>query len=316
MTGVAQQAYVRLAGAFGTADIDRLLRALAPLDALAQPTIVTVDLHRLGWISAPAVAVLVSTLLGLDASGMAAPGSTILAPRRLDVLERLRELEVLDLLAGNPPAAALHRLGRGSRPCRRFTAEEEPGEVAQELTDALTEVCRSDGPARNAIWYALNEITQNVKDHADAPGGGVAVAEVARGGTELVVAIADHGVGIRKSLARNPDYRALASDLEALRTALLPGVTGRRDSPGGLGLTFTHILLHGSGGGLAMRSGTAHLEVGATPAADFHLMRMRGTLVTLRFRTDQPLSLDLILRTTQIRGAVSTEPGVMPIARR
>ncbi len=146
------------------------------------------------------------------------------------------------------------------------------------------------------MWFALNEIAQNVAEHAAASGGAVAIAEVTRGGAELEVAIADHGVGIRASLEANPT-QAIASDLDALRTAVTPGVSARPDRPGpvGLGIYLTQLLLSDNGGALVMRSGTAQLEASATPSYAFDLARLRGTLVTLRFRTDKPVSLESLL---------------------
>ena len=63
----------------------------------------------------------------------------------------------------------------------------------------------------------------------------------------------------------------------------------------GLGLYLTHLLLRDNGGALLLRSGTAQLEVGATPSDTFHLAPLRGTLVTLRFRTDKPVTLESLL---------------------
>src|SRR5947208_3477260 len=82
--------------------------------------------------------------------------------------------------------------------------------------------------------------------------------------------------------------RGLASDLDALRRALQPGVTALPEKPGGLGLFLTQVLLRQNGGGMMMRTGDAHLDVGVPPAANLGLAPMRGTLVTLRFRTDSP----------------------------
>lgn len=288
--------HIRLAGPYASADLDQLLDALEPLNRVQEQTLLTVDLRALERISAPSVAVLVSAVLDLVARGMAAPGSRILAPRDDNVRRRLQELDVLELLVERPPAEDfVRRRHRGSRPCQQFTAEDDPAVVAYSLTDAMAEVCHTDEPAWNAMWFALNEIAQNVLDHADAPGGGVAIAEVTRGGTELEVAIADHGIGIRESLAQNPSYSALTSHLVALRTAMEAGVTGRSGKPGGFGLYFTKLLLRANGGAMVMRSGNAQIEVGATPADSLDLAFMAGTLVTLRFRTNQPFSLDLIL---------------------
>lgn len=287
---------VRLTGQFATADLDRLLGILAPLETLETPTLVTVDLRALQFISATSVAVLVSTLLDIHAQGMTAEGSRILEPRSRDMHRRLQDLDVLDLLVDAPPGESFaHRQDRGSRPCQRFTAADDVAVLAHILTEAMAEVCHTDAPARHAMWYALNEIAQNVLDHAGGATGGVATAEATRGGTELEVVIADRGVGVRESLALNPTYRDLTSDLIALKTATEDGVTGRRGEPGGFGLYLTRLLLQFNGGGMVMRSGTAQLEVGASCSERFGLADMRGTLVTLRFLTNQPLSLDPIL---------------------
>lgn len=256
---------IRLVGQFASADLDRLLGVLAPLETLDKPALVTVDLRALEVISAASVAVLMAALLDVGARGIAAEGSQILVPRSTIIHRRLQELDVLELLAHVPPEKDfVRRQDRGSRPCQRFTAEDDPALVAHSLTGAMAEVCETDDPACNAMWYALNEIAQNVLDHAHAAGGGVAIAEVTRGGAELEVVIADRGIGIRESLAQNPVYRDLTSDLVALQTATQAGVTGRRGKPGGFGLYFTQLLLHANGGGMVMRSGTAQLELGAS----------------------------------------------------
>ena len=294
----APRRQVRLAGRFAAGDLDRLLEALAPLTELTTPTELMIDLRSLSHISASSVAVLVSALLDTVARGVVAPTSRMVAPRDVEVRRRLQELDVLELLVDRPPEEDFVRKNdRGSRPCQWFTEDDDPGQVARSLTDAMAEVCPTDGPACNAMWFALNEIAQNVFDHAQAPGGGVGIAEVTRGGTEFIVAIADQGVGVRSSLARNPSYTSLPSDLAALRTAMQAGVTARPEKPGGLGLFVTHQLLRHNGGALIMRSGTAQLELGATPSEDQGLAELPGTLVTLRFRTDQPFSLGPILPT-------------------
>jgi anti-sigma regulatory factor (Ser/Thr protein kinase) len=293
----APELQVQLAGPYPTAGLDRLLSDLAPLDALTSPTLVVVDLRLLGRISARSAAVLAATLLDVAARGVLREGSLLRPPSDPHVRRRLDDLEMLDLLAGRSASDDLERgRARGSRPCQLFTATEDPGVVAQSLTSAIVEVCDADEPAQSAIWFALNEIAQNVADHADARGGAVGIAEVTRAGTELEVSIADHGIGIRASLERNPSHD-IDSDLDALRVAISPGRSGRPNRPGpvGLGLYLTRLMLRDNDGALIVRSGGAQIEVGASSSKAFSLTPMRGTLVTLRFRTDHPVSLDSLL---------------------
>jgi anti-sigma regulatory factor (Ser/Thr protein kinase) len=291
----ADTCHIQLAGAFATADLDRLAAALAPLDELRDETLATVDLSGVTRISAPSVAVLVATLLEVSARGVIAPGSAVIHPDNPAVQEHLEQLDVVEVLSGMPTEGLDRLRERGSRPCQVVRPGDDPGEVALGLTEAMREVCSTDGPASNATWFALNEIAQNVIDHSDALGGGVAVAEVTSGGREFEVAMADHGIGVRQSLARNPIYRELSSDLDALRTALQAGVTALPEKPGGFGLFVTQVLLRQNGGGMMMRSGDAHLDTGSPPEGSFGHALMRGTLVSLRFRTDSPFSLEPIL---------------------
>lgn len=287
---------LRIAGRFPSADIDRLVAALQPLDSLHRPCRVIVDLSRLSNLSAPGIAVLVCSLRDADARGVVAAGSAIVVPHDPLVAARLREFGLLASLSNEHSASFSPQPEHGSRPCRVFSANDEPSQIAKELTDAIAEACQADTASLSATWFTLNEIAQNVVDHASSAGGAVAIAETEFGGVELEVAIVDRGMGVRTSLAANPAYRELSSDLEALRTALRAGVTGRIDKLGGLGLFFTRILLQANGGVLVVRSGTARLATGAAYAEEFDLVEMKGTLVTLRFRTDRPFSLEPLSR--------------------
>src|SRR4051812_45020676 len=120
--------HIRLGGPFATADLDRLLTALAPLDELARPTLVRVDLSGLDRISAPSLAVLVAALLEVDARGLLAPGSVVRRPERLAVRERLEHLDVVEVLSGMPSEELGRLRERGSRPCQVLRPGDEPGE--------------------------------------------------------------------------------------------------------------------------------------------------------------------------------------------
>jgi hypothetical protein len=273
------------------------LRISLPLAALREHTLVTIDLRALHRVSARSVAVFVACALEVKARGVVADGSKILLPTDPRVRDRLNGLDVLELLSGWPPGQPVKRKAvRGSRPCQVFRPTDDPALAARSLSLAMAEVCQTDDFARDATWYALNEIAQNVADHADARGGAVGIAEVTRGGDEVEVTIADFGVGIRASLERNPKHKSL-TDLEALKIAVSPGGSGRVDppAPAGLGLYFIQLMLRDNGGELAVRSAEAELVIGPSPSESLGLTTMSGTLVTLRFRTDKPVRLEPIL---------------------
>lgn len=297
MTITVPERVVRLAGSYANADLDRLLEDLAPLAALRDPTLVTIDLRALGRVSARSVAVFVACALDVKARGVVADASKILLPTDPQVRDRLNELDVLELLSRWPPGQTVERKPvLGSRPCQVFRSADDLSRAAKSLSLAMAEVCQTDQFARHATWFALNEIAQNVADHADARGGAVGIAEVTRGGEEVEVTIADFGVGIRASLERNPEHESL-TDLEALKIAVSLGGSGRVDppTPAGLGLYLIQLMLLDNGGELAVRSGRAELVIGPSNSEAVGLTAMTGTLVSLRFRTDKPVRLEPIL---------------------
>ena len=258
---------------------------------------VTIDLRALGWMSAQSAAVFLACALEVKACGVVAAGSEIQLPQDHEVLMRLVELNVLELLSGWTPGEPVERKAvRGSRPCQIFSPNGDPAYSARDLSLAMAEVCQTDAPARDATWYALNEIAQNVTDHADACAGAVGIAEVTSGGREVEVTIADFGVGVRASLERNPKYESLP-DLEALKIAISLGGSARIDPqrPVGLGLYFIQLMLRDNGGEFAVRSGRAGIVIGPASAESAGLAPMPGTLVTLRFRTDRPVSIGPLL---------------------
>lgn len=257
----------------------------------------TVDLQSLDVMSAPSVAVLAAAALEVAARGVLADGSRIVLPRDPTVQERLNTWGVLRLLAGwssdDPRDQAPTR---GWCPCQLFGPHADPGRAAQALAMAIADACETELSARHVIWYTLNELGKNVVDHSCAEAGAIGVADVTTGGTEVEVAIADFGIGIRSSLSRNPAHASI-SEIEALHIAVSLGGSSRVEPPGpvGLGLYFTQLILQDNGGHLLIRSGGAELVVGSGASEESALEHMQGTLLILRFRTDRPVRLDSIL---------------------
>jgi len=137
----------------------------------------------------------------------------------------------------------------------------------------------------HALGY---ELATNVLRHSEAERG-VGVVEVDPGRSCLRLAIADNGIGIRTSLARNPKY-ATTEDLAAIIASMRAAATGEPGKGAGMGLYLAQHVLRDNGGVLLVRSGTAHREVAA--GADSHatdLAYLQGTLVAVEARTDRSL---------------------------
>lgn len=112
--------------------------------------------------------------------------------------------------------------------------------------------------ATGLMGYTLEEVLRNVDDHADSPTNALLHAQRYDRTDEVVVAIADTGQGVLRSLRQQqPD---LGSDRDALYQALLPGVSGKNVKKArnqGIGLTATARMIAGVNGSMQVISGKA-----------------------------------------------------------
>jgi hypothetical protein len=108
----------------------------------------------------------------------------------------------------------------------------------------------------------------------------------------IEIAIVDLGVGVRRSLAHNPDYAGIATDVGAIRTALEPRVSSTPERNAGIGLYITNLLLHSNGGQLLVRSGRGAILRGAIDVEEELDIDFPGTIVAIRAHTDAPLDMD------------------------
>jgi signal transduction histidine kinase len=131
----------------------------------------------------------------------------------------------------------------------------------------------------------IEEICRNAIQHGDTAGGVAAVAGLPDGHFEL--AVADVGIGVRESLARNPDYAYVDQGL-ALQTALAPGVTGDPAPARGMGLFLTRLVVAENGGVLTLRSGDAQVICTPNAITATDAPWLPGTLVVARVRTSAP----------------------------
>jgi len=81
-----------------------------------------------------------------------------------------------------------------------------------------------DESAMDALEYGMTELGRNVVQHAASPIGGVAIAQYFPEAHRIQIAICDCGIGVREALL--PRYPEISGNLEALKLALLPHVSG------------------------------------------------------------------------------------------
>ena len=76
------------------------------------------------------------------------------------------------------------------------------------------------------LQYAISELIDNALQHSSSPAGAFVTAQKYGKTRRVHALIADTGIGIRRHLVQHPRFRDLADDVEAIRTALTPFVTG------------------------------------------------------------------------------------------
>ena len=137
--------------------------------------------------------------------------------------------------------------------------------------------------ARSVLDYCLEEMLRNVDDHADSPVNALLQAQYYENRHEVVMAIADTGSGILRSLQQR--HQTLDTDFDAVKAAMQPGVSGRNTKKGtnaGLGLTVSSRLVTRIGGTFQLVTGSAAMELTAK-TEEIRSLRApwRGVIVTM-----------------------------------
>jgi len=110
-------------------------------------------------------------------------------------------------------------------------------------------------PVTLALTGALGEMVDNVWQHSRTEIPGLVAYEV--GWRKLSFAVADIGVGVLDSLRTNPRHQYLTTAMDALETAILPGVS--RHNSGGYGFSTLFQAIAELWGITRLRTGEAVL---------------------------------------------------------
>jgi anti-sigma regulatory factor (Ser/Thr protein kinase) len=169
---------------------------------------------------------------------------------------------------------------------------EQHGAVTRILRTLLAALSGFDRADLRAIEWSLNEITDNVINHAESQTGGfVQVTNYAGAAKRIEFAVSDTGIGIPASLrTTHPEWR---SDTEALDKAIREGVTRDKQVGQGNGLYGTWRIAELSGGRFEVYSGNAWLV--SSPQQGLHIrdqqIPFRGSLIIASIRYAQPIDL-------------------------
>lgn len=137
---------------------------------------------------------------------------------------------------------------------------------ADEIASVISrgEACNKD--MYDVLAYSIREVMRNVFEHAEADAL-YYCAQYWPKSNKVEFAIIDFGVGIRRGLSENPNFR-FKTDKEAIEASLLPSVSGKTHLPrlsnnwfnSGYGLYMTNRLAR-NGGNFILASGNTAVHL-------------------------------------------------------
>lgn len=113
-----------------------------------------------------------------------------------------------------------------------------------------------------ALEWAINEITDNVLNHAESEIGGIFQVTTRRNGTWVELVVCDVGAGIPRTL--RSAHKEISTDLNALEYAIQEGGTRNSQTNQGNGLFGSSRIAELSGGQFRIQSGYATLKLDKT----------------------------------------------------
>lgn len=204
-----------------------------------------------------------------------------LLPEALDDL-LVEETARRQAIMGDPPATLCFQSFAGNVGVDRVTAA---------FSQQLVSDTDWSSSSLKSLGTTIFELGENVIQHSESAGG-VAVLRVCPEEQRIALAIADGGIGIRRSLVRNPEFGDIGDDLTAIVKAMGAQATGEAGTGGGMGLFLARCLVRSNGGTFLVRSGEARREEGETLSDSSQLPHLQGTLISVEARTDRPFDYD------------------------
>lgn len=180
--------------------------------------------------------------------------------KRTDYAARMKLFEQIGI-EYNRPIKEHEEVGR-FLPLRNVKTQKD---IRSVLADVSALLHLNDNPDSLAtVQYCMSELLRNVLEHSGSPDGAFVCAHnyTGKGPHRVTLAVADCGSGITRHLSKAyPDIEE--NDLEALRLAMLPGITGAipglygTSDNAGAGLFITRCIAKGTGGYFEIISGKA-----------------------------------------------------------
>ena len=174
-------------------------------------------------------------------------------------------------------------------PLTRFDSESEVEELANQANDTLTKLGIGAANLRPLVSETFAELAMNAVQHAESKIGAYGLVQFYGSGDRqrFVCAVGDGGIGIRRSLEKNPQYRSrVPYDWVAIELATRERVSGTGDSSRGIGLFGVAEDMRIAGRQLIIHSGIGSLQIDEELQSQAHRTRLfPGTLANASIPT-------------------------------
>lgn len=149
-------------------------------------------------------------------------------------------------------------------PLRKIKNNEELSQLIKEI-DPILHTTRENS---RVIKHVFSELIRNILEHSYTKSGGNVCATYNRKKNKISIGISDSGIGLFNSL-RN--YHNIKNHSEALKLALIPGISGKTSKIGGTsenagaGLFFTKCIAQSTKNHFLIYSGDSYFKLKLTP---------------------------------------------------
>jgi len=182
-------------------------------------------------------------------------------------------------------------------PAMQFRTGQDQSEAVTLVTQKILSVLSEfDRDHLKAMEWSLNEITDNVINHAQSPIGGLLqITNFGREQKSIEFCVCDAGIGIPTSLRSG--HNEIRTDQEALDKAIREGVTRDKRVGQGNGLYGSWRITQISGGSFEIHAGNASLSSWPdTVHVRNETIPVMGSLVVARISYGKALALEEALR--------------------
>ena len=193
----------------------------------------------------------------------------LLVPENEGVCIYLKSLGLFETLQANGVEVDDRDIAKGLGaqivvPLTRFDSESEAEDLANQANDTLSMLGIGAANLRPLVSETFAELAMNAVQHAESRIGAYGLVQFYESahGRRFVCAVADGGIGIRRSLEKNPEIRSrVPYDWVAIELAIRERVSGTGDTRRGIGLFGVAEDMRVGGRQLIIHSGIGSLQI-------------------------------------------------------